>query len=86
MCANYEPICFSDLRPSNQQTRDLFSLVEEDERRNRLIESIEAVCDKFGKTAVTIGTVENKNDIWAMKQEWRSPNYLTCLDEIPLVN
>ena len=78
-------ICLSDLRPAGQTNHDLFSAMEEDPRKERLIASMEAVCGKFGKTAVTVGTVSHQHHDWEMTCENRSPNYLSDWAEIPWV-
>ncbi len=79
-------VCFSDLRPAAQVTQDLFSLIDEDDKRGKLIESMEAVCDKFGKTAVCLGSVSHMTHTWEMKNENKTPNYLTNWDELLRVN
>lgn len=79
-------VMLSDLRPADQVTQDLFSSVEMDERRDRLIDSLEAVVEKFGKTKIGIGTVTNKSTNWEMKRENVSPNYLTDWNELPRVH
>ncbi len=79
-------ICLSDISPANQVTQDLFSFIEEDQRKTKLIESMEAVCEKFGKSAVGVGIVAKPSSPTRMRQNSRSPNYLTNWNEIPLVN
>jgi DNA polymerase V len=79
-------VMLSDLKPVDQVTQDLFSIVEEDERKGRLIDAMELVCEKFGKTAVTVGSVTHRAEVWEMKNENRSPNYLTDLSELMRVN
>lgn len=79
-------ICLSDISPATQVTQDLFSFIEEDQRKTKLIESIEAVCEKFGKSAVGVGIVAKPASPTRMRQNNRSPNYLTNWNEIPRVN
>lgn len=78
-------ICLSDLRPAGQTNHDLFSDIEEDPRKERLLESMEAVCGKFGKTAVTVGTVSHQHHDWEMTCDQRSPNYLSDWEQLPRV-
>ena len=70
-------ICLSDLRPAGQTTQDLFCQMADDPRAERLIESMEAVCGKYGKTAVTVGTVAHRQHDWEMNCQTRSPDYLS---------
>jgi DNA polymerase V len=79
-------VMLSDLKPADQVTQDLFSLIEEDERKSRLIDAMELVCEKFGKTAVTVGSVVHRAEVWEMKNENRSPNYLTDLNDLVRVS
>jgi len=41
----------------------------------KLIESMEAVCEKFGKSAIGIGIVAKPSSPTQMRQNSRSPNY-----------
>ena len=78
-------ICLSDISPATQVTADLFSNIDLDARMSTLQYTMESVCDKFGKTAVTIGTVAD-NSGWTMRRENKSPDYLTDINQIPLAN
>jgi DNA polymerase V len=69
-------VMLSDLKPADQV----------DERKSRLIDAMELVCEKFGKTAVTVGSVVHRAEVWEMKNENRSPNYLTDLNDLVRVS
>ena len=55
-----------------------------DERRQRLMRSLDDINDRFGRDTVIFGAQGMGHAPWHMRQEHRSPRMTTCWDEIPL--
>jgi len=74
-----------DLQPQavQQQELDLGDAAACQEQRNgRLMAALDAIQDRFGKTAIRLGTTlapahRAGFSVWQMKQERRSPRYTT---------
>jgi DNA polymerase V len=79
-------VMLADLHPKNSVCQDLFSNIDIDERRERLMLSLEALVDRFGKKAINVGRIENKSAAWLMNSGNRSPNYLSNWNELPLID
>lgn len=79
-------VMLSDLHPRKSVSQDLFSNIDLDERRERLMLSLEGLVERFGKNAINIGGIENKSAAWLMNSENRSPNYLSNWNELPLID
>ena len=62
--------------------RDLFDHIDNREDRLALSRTIDDVNRKFGLKTVRLAVEGEKSEVWKVKSEYRSPNYLTDFDEL----
>ena len=62
--------------------RDLFDHIDNREDRLALSRTIDDVNRKFGLKTVRLAVEGEKSEVWKVKSEHRSPNYLTDFDEL----
>lgn len=62
--------------------RDLFDHIDNREDRLALSRTIDDVNRKFGLKTVRLTVEGEKSEVWKVKSEHRSPNYLTDFDEL----
>ena len=79
-------IMLGDLHAKNQLQRDLFS--NETDSMLKLSGNVMSVVDlinqRYGRGVVTL--VSNKNQkLWGPKCDFKSPNYTTCWEQLPLI-
>lgn len=61
-------------------------LDEPPEDRGKLMSALDGINRRYGRGTVYVASegVRRSKRAWIMKQEWRTPNYTTCLEDIPL--
>jgi DNA polymerase V len=75
-------IMLSEISPVGQVQGDL--LAPESAGNTRLMSALDALNQRFGRGTVKVSTQGAYRD-WQMRQERKSPNYLSCWDEVPMV-
>ena len=75
-------VIFMELTDTDQQQACLFA--QPDSRSIQLMQTLDAVNDKFGKGVVRSGT-EGFADDWVMRSEHRSPHYTTSWNDLMTV-
>ncbi len=75
-------IMLSEIHPETQRQGDL--LEEDIPTHNRLMQTLDALNQRFGRGTVKVSTQGLYRE-WHMRQESKSPNYTTCWQEIPQV-
>jgi DNA polymerase V len=88
-----------DLRPSGQEQHelDLFSAMEAEPagpsnlKREALMATMDSLNLRFGRDSLRVGSTALASNgaevnVWATKQERRSPRYTTCWDEMPIAH
>lgn len=72
-----------ELVDKDQHQFDLLSQGQ-DHRADRLMEALDAINQRFGRGTVALAA-EGIHRPWAMKQEWRSPEYTTKWRDLPVI-
>ena len=87
-------VVVSDIHDMNGLQLDLFDPVQKRPEREQLMNAIDNINHRYGLKSVSLASTQsishkpsstNPNPSWHLKAEYRSPNYLTNLDEIPEV-
>lgn len=79
-------VLLSELVPAGHQDALLFVSDAERDRRSRLMHSLDAVNERWGKGALGVGVIGIKDGrAWTMKRANKSPCYTTRWDELRIV-
>lgn len=74
-------IMFSALHPKQQHTNDLWQPLQLIQQRESLMQTLCAMKSRFGSNSIQVGYHSTENG-WKMKQQYRSPRYTTCWNEM----
>lgn len=77
-------VMLMELVPSQGQQTDLFGFTLEDERSNRLMDTLDRINQKYSKGTIKLAS-EGIHKAWVMKRELKSPNYTGNWRELPSV-
>lgn len=77
-------VLLSNLVPSAGQQQDLFSSAKHDPRRQKLMETFDAINSRWEKGAIKLAS-EGMNKPWQMRRNMKSPNYTGKWDEFPVI-
>lgn len=75
-------VMLSELRPRQQRQASLFPASPDAERAARLMASMDAINQKWGRGALRLAA-EGSEQPWQMKREYLSPGYTTDWNELP---
>lgn len=64
---------------------DLFDPIQNRLERANLMKTIDNLNHRFGLKSIQLAVEGEKKQAWKVKSEHRSPNYLTCINEIPVI-
>ncbi len=79
-------VILSELSAQGTDTLDLFSMPEDTERQDRLMQALDAINGRYGKGAMAPGVAGLRNPrSWSMRQGNKSPAYTTSWAELPHV-
>ncbi|MFM1907996.1 MAG: hypothetical protein RLZZ591_1673, partial [Pseudomonadota bacterium] len=75
-----------DLQSDAVQQFELDLEGEDTSDRSRLMGTLDALNQRYGRGTVVVGSAGLHGDkrVWSMKQERRTPGYTTCWDELPV--
>ena len=79
-------VVVGDISAADSVQGDLFDPVTRRPERRQLMGAIDRLNQRYGPKTVQLVIEGEKKQDWKVKAEHRSPNYLTCLDEILTVN
>ena len=79
-------VVVGDISAADSVQGDLFDPVTRRPERRQLMGAIDRLNQRYGPKTVQLVVEGEKKQDWKVKAEHRSPNYLTCLDEILTVN
>ncbi len=77
-------ITFSDLKDFNIYNKNLFSAINNDEKRVKLMKAIDYTNIKYGRNALSIAQAGLKKD-WNIKKQHSSKINTVCFDFLPII-
>ena len=77
-------VMLMDLVPEGGQQLDLFSYSAESTKESRLMATLDEVNDKYGRGTLKLAS-EGINKSWAMRRDFKSPNYIGDWNELPII-
>lgn len=77
-------VMLMDLLPEGGQQRDLFNYSTNDAKSSKLMAALDELNGKYGRGTIKLGS-EGLNKSWAMRRDFKSPNYIGDWDELPIV-
>ena len=79
-------VMLGDLNAKNQQQFDLFSDESEEmiESSKSLMNVMDSINKRYGRESLTLASNQSAKS-WKAKSDYKSPNYTTCWDDLPLV-
>lgn len=66
------------------QQRELFGYSEQDSKAVKLMSALDKINSKYARGTLKLASEGIENG-WAMRQAFKSPNYITDWDELPRV-
>jgi DNA polymerase V len=77
-------VMLMDLVPKGGQQRDLFSYSKNDVKESKLMSTLDEVNRKYGRGTLKLAS-EGLNKSWAMRRDFKSPNYIGDWNELPII-
>ena len=77
-------VMLMDLVPEGGQQLDLFSYSAESAKQTRLMATLDEVNGKYGRGTLKLAS-EGLNKSWAMRRDFKSPNYIGDWNELPII-
>lgn len=77
-------VMLMDLVPEGGQQRDLFNYSANDVKASKLMATIDELNRKYGRGKVRLAS-EGFNQSWAMRRDFKSPNYIGDWNELPII-
>ncbi len=77
-------VMLMDLVPKGGQQIDLFSYSNDDAKESKLMSTLDEVNSKYGRGTIKLAS-EGLNKSWAMRRDFKSPNYIGDWNELPIV-
>ena len=78
-------VIVSDVVGMEAIQHDLFDPIQNRLERANLMKTIDNLNHRFGLKSIQLAVEGEKKQAWKVKSEHRSPNYLTCINEIPVI-
>lgn len=75
-------VILSDITASHPMQFDLFDPIQNRVQRTVLMKSIDQLNQRYGLKTIQLAVEGERQQAWKVKSEYRSPNYLTDLNEI----
>ena len=75
-------VIVSDIHPSTPMQMDMFDPIRNRPERARLMKTIDSINRQYGLKTVRLSVEGEAQQAWKLKSEHKTPNYLTCLDEL----
>ena len=74
-------IMLTALQPKQQHIQDLWHPIELIQQRDHLMKTLLTMKQRYGAECIQLGYHSN-SEIWKMRQQYRSPRYTTCWQEM----
>jgi DNA polymerase V len=77
-------VMLMELVPEGGQQTDLFSHDASDTKKSKLMATLDSINNKYSKGTIKLAS-EGVDKVWAMRRNYKSPNYTGDWGELPLV-
>ena len=79
-------VIVSDIYNNNEIQHDLFDSISNRPERQELMKAIDIINQRYGPKTIQLTVEGEKKQPWKVKCDFKSPNYLTNIDEILTIN